>query len=148
MLDLLGLLSLVLFVFIKPFVIQELRSCRPISPVHLHNPLNKFLVSLTHLALRRLLERRCLRLRNFLHEVLNRRYSLRARNFFILGWKRSEISELLFQDLQPVFFMAIGDGMRPKEVEISAVYRTYQLQSQAQGVSGTFSKIGCCLNLP
>ena len=75
------------------------------------------------------MKRRSLRLWDILHEIENGPDRLWARNFLVFRGERPKVAELTLQDLQAVFLMIVRDSAGPEQVEVAAVYETYQLRS-------------------
>jgi hypothetical protein len=119
---------LLLPIFLKPLILQQLLRSRPIPPIHHHDFPNEFLILLADLSFRRHVEWRCLRLWDLLHKVQNSCDCIRGRNLFVFRRERTKVSELPLKDLQPVLFMAVGDSARAEKVEVATVDKTYKLQ--------------------
>ena len=126
-------LLLLLFIFLKPLILQQLFRCRPIPPTHHHDSPNELLIFRAGFSLRRPGEWCCLRLWNLLHEVQNSCDDLWARNFFVFRGERTKVSELPLEDLQSVCFVAVRNGAGTENVEGAAVDKAYKLQVRRAG---------------
>jgi hypothetical protein len=111
----------------KPFILQQLIRGRPIPPVHHHDFPDELLVPLADLRLRRLVEWCFLRSWDLLHEVQNSRDGLWFHSLLVFRREGAEVLKLPLENLQPVLFMAVRDGARPKKVEVAAIDPTYKL---------------------
>jgi hypothetical protein len=119
---------LLLSIFLKPLILQQLLRRRLIPPIHNHDFPDELLILLADLPLRRPLEWRHLPLRDLLHEVQNSSNGVWTRNLFVFRGERTEVSELPVEDLQPVFFMTVRDCARAEKIKVTTVDKTYKLQ--------------------
>ena len=120
-------MPLLLPIFLKPPVLQQLLRRWPIPPIHLHYSPNEFLILLADLPLRCPWEWRCLWFRDLLHKKQDSRDCLRACNLFVFRRERPKVSELPLENLQSVLFMAVRYCGGAEKVEVATIDQTYQL---------------------
>ena len=70
-----------------------------------------------------------------MHQVQDSLHGLRSSNLSVFRRNRGEVLELLLKSLQAVFFVAVRDGPRLKQVEVAAVDEAYDLDARDQNSS-------------